>query len=237
MPTPSTPTLSLVRNSSTSFTATITGDAGVTHRLFYRNLSASVASDVTGPTRVGNGTIPVSALSPEAHYQVWVISDNGSLSAPRISSISLVSTDDVLGAIKSKWYGSPVITTAIPGGLFLSEVPETLEGTAVPLPYAYAEVGSTEFLWTMTEKYKELSDITFVVFAAGAASARNCVKEIRSVFDDSILSFNDGVSTSTFVRPSRMDITSEPIRHKDGSLIYRATLVYEYFINRSYPIS
>jgi len=238
VPSPSQPSLTLTRLSSTAFLATFSGDAGVTNRLFYRRLLGSLPSDVTGPTRIGDGNVTVLNLSPEGHYLVWGVSDNGELSLPRLKSISLVTTTNtILSAIKTRWYESVPLTELVVGGLYVNEVPETINGSPPELPYAYVESGQTTFDWTHTETYMELAEVEFCVLCAGAAKAEAAALQLRSVFDWKDLPFTDDTSSTVYFRPSRYEIAAEPIRYKDGSLIYRTHVGYSCWIDRQYPLS
>lgn len=80
MSAPTTPTLTVANaGTGTSATATLAGDAGVTHRLFYRK--AGAIAWTTGLTRVGNGTIAQTGLTAGS-YEFIAVSDNGAYSLP-----------------------------------------------------------------------------------------------------------------------------------------------------------
>jgi hypothetical protein len=76
MSAPAEPTLSIVNDGTgTSATATVAGDAGVTHRLYYRKATGQAAW-TAGLTRTGNGTIQQTGLVSGTRYGFLVVSSN-----------------------------------------------------------------------------------------------------------------------------------------------------------------
>lgn len=89
------PTLTMANDGTgTSATATLAGDAGATHRLFYRKLPA--AAWTTGLTRVGNGTIVQTGLTA-GRYEFIAVSDSaGVYTLPSSAAmLSVFATDSV----------------------------------------------------------------------------------------------------------------------------------------------
>lgn len=81
MAAPNAPTLSVVNTGTgTSVTATLAGDAAVTHRLFYKKRAD--AAWTTGLTRSGDGIITQTGLTANNRYEVIAVSDNGDYSLP-----------------------------------------------------------------------------------------------------------------------------------------------------------
>ncbi len=230
MAAPSTPTLSLSTVSSTSFQASITGDAGVTHRLFYRNLLTSVST--TGGTRVGNGTILTGSLTDSNQYLVWVVSDNGEFSLPTFGFISLVVTDTLHAAIKSKWFLTPTLLTKA-GKLYANEVPERdTDGTPLSIPYTYLDISRTRYEWTTVNTFYEYTDLEFNTFCVGAAAAEDAQEELKQAFSWKTLPFTSSDSVTISVSPIDDLLTSENIRDKNGSLIYKSQTCYQVCVQR-----
>jgi hypothetical protein len=97
MSAPSAPTLAVVNDGTgTSVTATVGGDAGVTHRLFYRLRSGSAW--IAGLTRAGNGTIVQTGLTANSVYLFMAVSDNGEYSLPSPVRSALVQATGVTPA-------------------------------------------------------------------------------------------------------------------------------------------
>lgn len=238
MPAPTQPTLTLSRLSSTSFRAAITGDAGATHRLYYRLLNVTPSNDITASTRVGNGNIDAVGLTASSQVMAWIVSDNGEFSLPRIGFISLVVSDTLLAAVKTQWYSTPTLLTAA-GKLFANEVPERDEsGNLLELPYTYMHLSRTRIDFTFESEHYEYSTIEFNTFAAGAEAAEAARQEIRTTFDWKNLPFtsSSGTLTTTIMAvPTDYEITEEHIRYKDGSMVYRSQMCYEVCVERNYP--
>jgi len=88
---PTAPTLAIAV-SGTTVTATITGDAGLTHYLKYK--ASSAAAWVDGGSRSGDGTITVADLDYDAHYifVAYTKSANNLYSLPSVGLIVLITT-------------------------------------------------------------------------------------------------------------------------------------------------
>lgn len=97
MAKPAPPSLSVVNDGTgTSVTAVVAGDPGATHQLLYwlRTGSAWTA----GATRVGDGTIVQTGLTPGALYFFVAVSDNGESSLPSPLRSALVRASAVTPA-------------------------------------------------------------------------------------------------------------------------------------------
>lgn len=225
MPTPSTPSLTLTRLSSTSFRALITGDPGATHLLFYRLLDSQ--NDSPGGSRLGDGSLDISGLTDSAQLLAWALSSNGQLSLPRFEFLSLVTPDTLTGAIKSRWYSSvPLLSKA--GKLYANEVPERdTDGAPLAVPYTYMDVSRTRFEWTVTNTYYAYTDIEFNIFAVGAQAAEEAQDELENTFNWKTLPFTSINTRTISFAPIDDQLTSENLRYKDGSLIYRAQTCYQ----------
>ena len=229
MPAPTTPTLTLTRLSDRSFRATVGSDAGVTNRLIYRHLPTN--TDTTGPTRVGPGTLDVTAgLVPNGQYLVYVISDNGQYSLPKIAFVSLTDTDHVTTAVKARWESSPAITALVPGGLYTSEVPETVGDDTVELPYAQLDVGKSFYEWTTESTYYEHVTVDLNIYAVGAEVCERILAEVRSIFDWKALPFKS--ATTVHVMPTDSSLDSTLIRYKDNSIVFKASVCYDIMVER-----
>lgn len=145
----------------------------------------------------------------------------------------------LLNAIKTKWYGESSLTSLVTGGLYLSQVPEKLGNVRIDLPYGIAEVGRTRYLWTLSTRSYEVTDVHFDIFVAGsAANLETILDTIHSVFDWGHLTFsNSATDHLTYFQPLDEVITCEPVKYRDGSMVYRGTLRYETFVSKHRVIS
>jgi hypothetical protein len=224
MPAPSTPSVSLTRLSDTAFTALIHGDAGVTHRLYYSPTTGTGSFQI-GPTQVGDGTMTVTGLAGGQAYFVYVISDNGQFSLPYVTTISLLTTDSIIGAFVAKFQGSPSLIALVPGGIWTGEIPED-----TPLPYAYCEVSESRYHQNFGDDYFEGADVMVHIFANGADAAETAAQAMRPIFEYKPIAFKRG--TLIHCRQDSYEINSEVGRYKDGTLIYQAKLTYDILVQR-----
>ena len=230
MPTPTTPTLVLNKTSTTSFSASVTGQAGVTHRLFYRFPTETFQ---TGPTRTGDGTISVTGLRDSRLYEVLVQSDDGGyLSFPTLGTVSLRESDTLLSAVKTAWDSSPMVLTKA-GRLYVNEVPERkADGSPVEVPYTFVRAGRTRFVWDVEDTIIETTNLDFFTFTKGAVLAEEAREAIRDVFEWEDLPFLSSTSTTVSAAPLDFQVRSEHIRYIDGSLIYSSLLGMEFRVQR-----
>lgn len=233
MPAPSTPSLTLSALSATSFSAAVVGDAGVTNRVFYRDISKAAQPDVVSSTFSGDGSASVTGLIASGQYAVWVVADNGQFSLPAIGFVSLALPATLLAAAIAKFQGAPALTALFPGGAFANEIPETLNSAALSPPWAILENRRTRFEWVQNAIFYEVSDLHLTLFCPGAAVAETCLAAVRSVYDWDRLTFTDGYSTTSYIQPVRYEVAAEPVRYRDGTLIYTVDLDYEIWVNRT----
>lgn len=144
----------------------------------------------------------------------------------------------ILEAIKAKWDGS-ALPGVVTGGLYLSQIPEMLGSTRIDLPYAYVELSPSRYEWTMSEIYYEIADVDFCVYVAGSGvTLESIATTLQSTFDWTTLGFSDGVTTHTYLRPIDKSFSAEPVKYRDGSIVYSARFRYEIFVSRlrsTYP--
>lgn len=140
----------------------------------------------------------------------------------------------VLNAIKIRWDANSNLTNLITGGLYLSQIPEKLGSTRIDLPYAYVEMGRTKFEWTMSNLYFEINDVEFCVFMAGSGvNIETALLRVHQAFDWYKLPFDDG-SVTTYLMPIDDSITAEPLKYRDGSVVYSARVRYEVWVSRTH---
>lgn len=146
-------------------------------------------------------------------------------------------TSTLLQAIKNKWYSSQALTTLVPNGLYLSQVPDTKEdGTREDLPYATCDSDRTRFEFTQSQISHEITTVTFRCWTAGSMNnLEEILQAIRSCFDWQSLTFADGVSSSVYIQPLSFEYDSEPVRYRDTSIVYRVTMRYEVWISKPFP--
>lgn len=231
MPPPSRPTLSLTRDSTTAFTATVSGgDAGVTNTLYYRKTGAT--SDTLGPSRVGNGSFAqVDELDIHGHYTAFVVSSDGSsYSLPGYAWVALNSTNTLTAGIHERFNSLPALGTAITGGLWTGEVPE---GTAPPYAWLDVPYMNIEPLFENAECQLEAGRFVVSIFAIGAEATESCALVFRSGFDYEIIPFPVGSSTICIqLMPKTQRLRCENLRWRNSQLMWRATLVYHVLVSR-----
>jgi hypothetical protein len=217
---PSTPSLQLSFYNSTTIIATISGsDAGTTNTLYFEKLPDN-NSWFEGPSRIGNGTALLTALTQGQSYLVYVVSsNNGSYSLPAFAYISLVqSTDELSTAVMARFNAYPTLLTYIPGGLWLGEVPENSSQ-----PYAWLEVSTIDTQPLMEGEF-EFGRFLIHVFGPGAQNVQTACRQLKAVFDYQQLTFT--TKTCVSVIPISYLIRCEALRNAQGILMYRGTLLY-----------
>lgn len=231
MAAPSTPTLSLTRTSSTSFSAAVGGDSGGTiHRLFYRKIWEG--NPTTGNTVTNPGTITQIGLDANTSYLVWIVSDNGEYSLPVHGVVSLCLADSIAMAIKSKWDSLPTLVSAA-GRLYTQEVPEREGDDRVTLPYSWINVGKSFFDWTFETLYFESTEVELCIMKHGLNSAENAAEIFRQNFDWDSLTFTDPTQNrSLIVTPTNYSLDKDFLPWKDGSPVYTAHLSYQIVVER-----
>ena len=65
----------------------------------------------------------------------------------------------ILEAVQNLWNTCPILLDHFPGGLFVSEVPERLEGEELVIPYAYVNKTQSDYTWTMTRRTWKLATL------------------------------------------------------------------------------
>jgi hypothetical protein len=138
----------------------------------------------------------------------------------------------ILEAIQDHWNSCPILLEHFPGGLYVSEVPERLEGEELVVPYAYVDKTQSDYTWTMTTQYMETCDVDFFLFAPGAELAENCLKSLRGVYDWIEFQFSDNISSVVYMRPEMEELSAEATRYRDGRLLYRGHVRYALCVNR-----
>ena len=138
----------------------------------------------------------------------------------------------ILEAIHDHWGRSPILPEHFPGGLYVSEVPERLDGEDLLVPYAYVDKTRSDYTWVMSTQYMENCDLDFFLFAPGAELAENCLKSLRGVYDWSEFKFSDNISSVIYMRPESEELTAENTRYRDGRLLYRGHVRYSLCVNR-----
>lgn len=229
-----TPTLSATSTSTKAFNVTVTTLPGLFVDLYLRNTALQTDQYSFYASRTGSGVISVINQTDSAYFLLYAVARDASdkLSLPFFSSIDLGYSDTIQGAIKRRWYSSPNLVSFFKGGLFLNEVPESLEGVKLTLPYVMFRNDQTEFHYTFGDSYVETGEFSFTVFAAGAASAEACLDLIQSSFDFKNIPFTNLESNTISIIPNDRSMTSENFRYKDGNLIFRGSLNYDILINR-----
>ncbi len=222
MPPPTQPSLSLSRVSSTSFSAAISGDAGVTNTLNYA-ISGSILPYTSAPSITGNGSITVTNLVNNGSYNAYAfaysaVSDSYSL--PNFKFLSLSQPDTLTASLHQLFSSSPALVAAISGGMWTGEIPESTSP-----PYCWLDISDVQTAPTFEQEY-DAGRVTFNIFALGAESAETCANLLKSVFDYSVLTFSSASTTCIQLMPKRYKLICEMVRYKDSSLVYRAVLSY-----------
>jgi hypothetical protein len=226
---PGTPTLAATRQSATSALLTIGSDAGASNQVYYQQIGTGLT--VTGPLRIGPGSVTLTGLSAGSTYFFWVASSNGSSYAPpAFAFLSLTAADTVLSAFITKWNGSATLLS-LGGTLFANEVPETLGTTPVTPPYAVAVVGKSAFDWTTEKQYVEYTTVSLCCYALGAANAEAVAAELHAEFDWQTLPFVS--STPLYCRPADYSVNNSFVRYKTGQVIYHVEVTYDVAVLRT----
>lgn len=220
---PTTPTLSVLRISSTAFQATISSDPGALNTLYYRYLG--MGTDVEGPMITGPGVAYLTGLVANGAYMVYVVSDDGHRSLPAIQFVSLISSETLSAAIKGHWENNPTLNTYA-GRLYLDEIPEVDEsGNPISFPYTELNIGKTFFDYTFTTEEYEITLVNFSVYAIGGENAERGITEIREFFKfQTQLPFPTTVTVK--IEPVDYYVESQFVRARDGAIVYCAHLSY-----------
>jgi hypothetical protein len=221
MPLPATPSLTLTRLSSSSFSAAYTGgDASATHYLQYRVAGAALDTQHPDtPSGASGSFAPVTGLADNATVVAYCYGVVGTTSSslPHFQWKSLASPDDLAGAVHAFAAGDPALSEALVGGLWTGEVPE---GTA--MPYAWLETPETVTVPNFVTQM-ESHRVNVHVWAAGARAASAAARLVKARFDYATLpAFGDQTHIGTLPRSFRLQC--ENLRDSSSRLIYRAVV-------------
>jgi hypothetical protein len=235
----------------TSVTVQISGDAGVTNRLFYRYWGTLV--DITGPTRIGDGQITVNNLQERAYYIYWVVADDGTnLSLPAIGPVGIGTpfTDSILGAMANLGVGSPDLYAAVVatgGGIWVGQEPETVADLAgnmvpTPLPLIVIRDGGSTYDWTFEGSYTEIKTATLHCFAKTAQAAEALQTLVHAVYDwpPNVESppWRPGLvfTKAQQVSMERTGDILEPTQERaaDGEIVFKGSATYKIEVKRAY---
>jgi|SRR5581483_3372875 len=213
------PGLSLARTSNTSFSASISGDGGNTHRLFYRKIGDLL--DTTGPTLVGSGSVNVLGLTSQGQYLAYVVADDGisSYSRPTFKAVSLAATDSLTGAMIARFDANPITVEMITGGMWAGEVPEHVEP-----PYCHIEQSVATTLPNFVDEI-EFSRVLVQVFALGYDNCYKAVRQLKSTYDYQSLTFSSFAGT-VGIWPLSWRVYNERRRWRDNEVIHRGVLTW-----------
>lgn len=218
---PNIPKLDATRLSTTSTLAQVTGDAGATNRVYWAQLGSGMMN-YAGEV-VGNGSVTITSMAPaEGSFWLFAVSVVDSIvSLPAFTTICLASPDSILAAVGAKFDASPVLRQTFTDGIYTDEIPET----TTELPAVLMESLGGSFDYTFSPITFEHVKVRFTVYASGAASVESALNQIRTVFDWKGLTFESATLIHAF--PTQSNLYSEPMRWKDGRLIFRSTIEYE----------
>lgn len=141
----------------------------------------------------------------------------------------------LLKAVKRKWDADPNLSSFFKA-FTLSQVPEVVGTERVDLPYAYLVNGRTNFLFTYGSFSAEVNSLEFILFVANSGEEmERAVGMVEDTFNWCQLTFDDTSLASVYFQPVDQSVTCLPVEYRDGSQIYRASLTYESFVNRTLP--
>jgi hypothetical protein len=235
---PTTPIISLSAVSATSFSVTVSGtDLGTTQSVYWKLVRD--AGFTAGPTIMGDGTSTVTGVTANGQVQVYVVSSAGSgYSLPAFATLSLATTDSLTGAVSAYFDSQPTLVTAVPGGLFLGESPETVDVTVGPM--ACFTMVSEETEYYSENPYREATTLRFSFFGEGAAVVESAVKTFKAIFDP--LTEPNKAEVALVLTNSKVEgftrtnsnLSVQEVRTKDGALAYGWEVWYEANTVRAY---
>ncbi len=138
--------------------------------------------------------------------------------------------DSLLRALKTAFANSPLSGT-ISGGMWTSEVPEDTE-----LPYVAVMHEGTGFEHISTggppRHWIEHARVSFHVYGRGAEETEDLAIDLIDTFvgGPEILTFQNKRAMASV--PDNYVVSSETLRYKDGSLIYRGSVQFEFVISK-----
>lgn len=131
-------------------------------------------------------------------------------------------------AVHAQFASSSDLVAGISGGLWTGEIPE---GTTPP--YAWLDLTNTN-ISPIFEDFFEHSTFAVHIYAIGAAQAEQLGSLFRTAFDWQELPFSSDASC-IWLKPRRYRLVPERARWKDGTLMFRAVIVYDVLVQRSLP--
>ncbi len=207
----------------------------MSNAVYYRDISKAAQADVLAGTLTGDGSLTINGLNTAGQYMIYSVASaaGGFNSLPAVGFVSLALPSTLLSAAIAKFQGAAALTALFPGGVFANEIPETLNDQQLTPPWAIMENKSTRFEWVQNAIFYEVSNLHITLFVPGAQNAEQCLSAVRTVFDWDRLTFSDGSSSTTYIQPMRYDVAAEPVRYRDGVLLYTVDLDYEIWVNRT----
>jgi hypothetical protein len=124
---------------------------------------------------------------------------------------------DLLAAIKLWFAADSTLTTAIPGGLWVTQAP----GNQV-VPYAVVALISESSDWASGSDQIDQDDLQFSVYGASALEARTAAKLLRKALDGAALAFADGYLMGLYHKQGLL--TKDPNRGPRGFLWHQMVL-------------
>jgi len=236
MPVIPSPSLTLTRTSSTSFTINAIFPATYTVDVYSKSSDSFGLQYLYCASMTQSGNLLVSSRLAFSFQQVYAVCKDaqGVISLPFFSSVDLNSPDSILAAVKSKWYSTPSLISKFPGGMFANEAPESVEGRPLTMPYAIIRDTDRNFFYTTELTYFESTSLEVVIYAPGAALVDECLELIRKVFDWRPLPFIKETNQTVSMQPIEQNVRSENFRYKDGNLIFRGSVIYDIMITRAF---
>lgn len=130
-------------------------------------------------------------------------------------------------AIHHHFQQSTSLVQALTGGLWTSEVPER-----TPFPYAWVDLQDITTHYNFVSR-AEYARIFIYIYALGAEATEALAELWKSYFDECTLPFSSihGFYSIMFL-PVRYRLNSERLRHRDGQVVFRASLLYQTIVQR-----
>lgn len=220
-----TPSISVVADSATAFTVTVSGTAGRDTTIYYRAVGTSV--DTTAGIVSGSGTLTVTSLSTGGSYQLYAVTSeaSGGYSLPAFAVVSLAQDNHLSTAFHNHFNNQATLVAAMTGGLWTGEVPEGTE-----MPYAWLDVSSVDTSPTFEDEF-DRGLVTIHIYGLGAAVVERMAKLWRASFNYATLTFADP-TTATCIQlfQRRYRLVCELVRHRDSRLVYHAILTYHVLV-------
>jgi hypothetical protein len=139
-----------------------------------------------------------------------------------------MSAPTLLGAIVNQFNASGALMAAVPSGIWVSQVPETL-----PLPFVVLIHGGEVPDWTFERDYLEDGQVQFLCYALGCAAAENIATLLKTAFDWQSLMITNATSIQV-ERTNYLVSATDLFRAPSGEIVYEAMVEFHTRVKKTY---